>query len=188
MAVYYGATTYYMAPNTLYHHGVKGQKWGVRRDNKLAKIGAKQTKLKAKIDKKQKLLEKQNARLDNAIIKNAGVAARYNMKGNAKLASSYSLMSRATGMSGHQYRSAQKNLARGAKYQSRIDNAQAKVNKTTAQINKYNRKITKLDKKAAKVGQKYLKKMQVILCRLIMAQHLTAFLPKMNLDTMVSRE
>lgn len=35
----------------LYHHGVKGQKWGVRRDKYLARIARNQSKI-AKLDKK----------------------------------------------------------------------------------------------------------------------------------------
>ncbi len=125
-----------MSEYELYHHGVKGQKWGVRRDKYLAKMA----KNNAKIAENQKLLNTVGAR------RRAERAAQYQ-----RVADRYA----------RKASKARMRLARGKSlnaFQQRAliksERANAKVAKYSKQNDKYESKIATLNHKNARLQRK----------------------------------
>lgn len=132
--------------NELYHHGVKGQKWGVRRDKYLARIARNQGKI-AKLDKKlnttgalkrKQRAAKAQAKLDKYERKAA--------KARRRLAEGKSISDRQ-----------QKAIIKAEKYKAKVAKNSQKNDKWESQKVRLERKNAKLQKKVDRLNKKIAK-------------------------------
>lgn len=130
----------------LYHHGVKGQKWGVRRDKYLAKMSRNQAKIN-KLDnklhttgalKRKQRAAKAQAKLDKY--------ERRATKARRRLAAGKSLNKRQT-----------KALMKAEKFKAQVAKNSQKNDKWEAGIAKLERKNAKLQKKVDRLNKKIAK-------------------------------
>ena len=130
----------------LYHHGVKGQKWGVRREKYLAKMARNQAKIST-LDKKlhttgalkrKERAAKAQAKLDRY--------ERRATKARKRLAQGKNLSKRQTKalMKAEKYRA---KVAKNSKKNDKYELGIAKLERKNAKLQK---KINRLDKKMAK--------------------------------------
>ncbi len=130
----------------LYHHGVKGQKWGVRRDKYLAKMSRNQAKINV-LDKKlhttgalkrKEKAAKAQAKLDKY--------ERKATKARRRLAAGKSLNNRQTKaiMKAERFKAqVAKNSAKNDKWQTGIAKLERKNARLQKKVNKLNKKIAK---------------------------------------------
>lgn len=158
---------YYATANgsyVLYHSGIKGMKWGIRRfqneDGSLTEAGKKRyNKLAGKIEKQAKKIEKYQRKVDNNSRRYAR-AARLKVKSAKLKAKSDKLITRANRAPGWRRKDrVYRDLTRGnalaakstrlankaAKLESKTITNEAKIKRAQSLINKYSRKIAKLD-------------------------------------------
>lgn len=157
---------YYATANgsyVLYHSGIKGMKWGIRRfqneDGSLTEAGKKRyAKLAGKIEKQARKIEKYQKRVDNNASRYARAASK-EARANRLQARSARLHNRAVNswlMSDNRRArlevKSQRLGAKAARLQgqaARMKNKtitnEAKIKRAQSLINKYSRKIAKLD-------------------------------------------
>ena len=132
--------------NELYHHGVKGQKWGVRRDKYLARIARNQGKI-AKLDKKLNtagaLKRKQRA---------AKAQAKLD-KYERKAAKARKRLAEGKHISDRQ----QKAIIKAEKYKTKVAKNSQKNDKWESQKASLERKNAKLQKKVDRLNKKIAK-------------------------------
>lgn len=132
--------------NELYHHGVKGQKWGVRRDKYLARMARNQ----AKIDKLDRKLHTTGAmkRKQRAAKAQAKLDKYERRAAKARLR-----LAKGKNISGRQ----EKAIMKAEKYKAKVAKNSAKNDKWEAGIAKLERKNTKLQKKVDRLNKKIAK-------------------------------
>ena len=130
----------------LYHHGVKGQKWGVRRDKYLAKMARNQAKINV-LDKKLHttgaLKRKQKAAKAQAKLDKV---ERKATKARRRLAAGKHLSKGQT-----------KAIMRAEKYRAKVARNSAKNDKWETGIAKLERKNAKLQKRVDRLNKKIIK-------------------------------
>lgn len=130
----------------LYHHGVKGQKWGVRRDKYLARMSRNQ----AKIDKLDKKLHTSGAmKRKQRAAKAQAKLDKYEKraaKGRKRLAEGKNISNRQ-----------QKAIIKAEKFKAKVAKNSAKNDKWEAGIAKLERKNTKLQKRVDRLNKKIAK-------------------------------
>ena len=135
-----------MSDYELYHHGVKGQKWGVRRDKYLAKMARNNAKI-SDLDKKlhttgalkrKQKAAKAQAKLDKYERKAA--------KGRKRLAEGKSISSKQ-----------QKAIVKAERYKAQVAKNSAKNDKWEAGIAKLEKKNARLQKKVDRLDKKMAK-------------------------------
>lgn len=137
-----------MTPDELYHHGVQGQKWGVRRyqneDGSYTEAGLKRYgKFQKKIAKQEGKINTHSKRKDKVLEKNARHIAKAEMEAakiRGKKAGLFVSKSRARALE----EKAQLKEAKVAKAKGKLESEQLQIEKAQALINKYNRKIDKM--------------------------------------------
>lgn len=133
-----------MSDDYLAHYGVMGMKWGVRNDNRIAKLSSRHSKNDIKIAKYQSKLNTTSAQ------KRAAKAAKFKAKQaryDRKAAKARARLAKGKNISTKQMKrivKAEQYAAKTAKYSYKNDKLQAK-------INKLNYKNTKIDKKLVKL-------------------------------------
>lgn len=153
-------TNYRYYSNGLYHHGIQGMKWGVRRfqneDGSLTAEGtARYSKLSDKRDRQLKKLSK----LENT---NASQSRRY---AKAQKLSAKAAKLRNKAYNGHFISNKKRSelkfkserlQAKADKYASKTLNNVAKMRKIESKIQKYDKKMSKLNPNHVEAGTKYL--------------------------------
>ena len=149
-----------MYKDELYHHGIQGQKWGIRRyqneDGSLTDAGKKRyAKLESKIQKQQKNIGKYQNRID----KNSGSYSR----GAVRLARAANMRSRALNGLLVPKKKREKLLAEaarleasGSRLQSKTLRNKAKIERAQSLINKYSRQIAKFNPSSTYAGSQYI--------------------------------
>lgn len=130
----------------LYHHGVKGQKWGIRRDKYLARIAKNQ----GKIDKLNKKLSTTGAMKRK---QRAAKAQAKLDKYERKAAKARLRLAKGKNISNRQ----QKAIIKAEKYKAKVAKNSAKNDKWEASVAKLERKNTKLQKKVDRLNKKIAK-------------------------------
>lgn len=130
----------------LYHHGVKGQKWGVRRDKYLAKMARNQ----AKIDKLDKKLHTTGAlkRKQRAAKAQAKLDKYERRAAKARLR-----LAKGKNISNRQ----QKAIIKAERYKAQVAKNSQKNDKWEAGIAKLERKNAKLQKRVDRLNKKIAK-------------------------------
>lgn len=151
---------YYLTKDELYHHGIQGQKWGIRRyqneDGSLTPEGEKRyNKLAGKIEKQAKKIEKYQRKVDS----NSG---RY-LRAQKKKAKAAKLKNRAMNawlMSDAKRAKlsmkADRLAAKAAKMENNTLKNEAKIKRAQSLINKYSRKIAKFAPESTYAGAQFI--------------------------------
>jgi hypothetical protein len=130
----------------LYHHGVKGQKWGVRRDKYLAKMARNQSK----IDNLDRKLHTTGA------LKRKQRAAKAQVKVD-KLERRASKARRRLAQGKHLSNRQEKAIMKSEKFKAKVARNSAKNDKWESGIAKLERKNAKLQKKVDRLNKKIAK-------------------------------
>ena len=153
-------TSKYYVTDELYHHGILGQKWGVRRyqnpDGSLTAEGEKRyNKLSKKIAKQERNIAKWQKKVDNK-------SGTY-LRAEKKKAKAYKLKNKAlNGLFISDSKRAKLNikadrlLAKANKMQNNTIKNEAKIRKAQALINKYDRKMSKINPNHVNKGKSYV--------------------------------
>lgn len=155
--------------NELYHYGVKGMRWGVRRNTRLLKSGdsAKREKAAAALEKhrqkgtaKVEKLKKKGVKLEkqyeDKVVKNQTRAAKLMNKAAKKRKRAYSIFVSD---------SKTEDLLADASYletkakalMANVNEAKAKVTKNTTMISQFERELSNIDQALINRGKEYLK-------------------------------
>lgn len=135
-----------MSDDYLAHYGVMGMKWGVRNDNRIAKLSSRHAKNDAKISKYQAKLNTVSAQ------KRAAKASKFKAKQSKydrKAAKARARLAKGKNISTKQMKrimKAEKYAAKTAQYSYKNDKLQAKINRLTYKNVKLDKKISKLNK------------------------------------------
>lgn len=140
---------YYVVPyDELYHYGVKGQRWGIRRTPE-------------QLGHRIKKLEKKNRKLNEKSIKKTTKGAKYEAKASKLRYKGMKKESKAT--SERQYRKARKYQfkaakldMKGNKFKLKAAKAQAKMYKNDRLISQLENTITAIDKGTIRRGQNFM--------------------------------
>lgn len=143
---------YYAALNNnseLYHHGIKGQRWGIRRfqneDGSLTPEGeARRAKYEKKIGKAERKIERLQPKLDRQLQTNVVKATKLQNQAAKLRAKEHNLFTTKKKAENLEFK-AKKKEARAEKLLVKANKYQSQINKLNARIRKYDRKISKID-------------------------------------------
>lgn len=158
----------FVSEDELYHYGVKGMRWGVRRNTKLlnSSDSAKRAKAASALKKHREKgtaeiakLKKKGVKLEKAyeekIIKNENRAAKLNSKAASKRRRAYGLF--VSGDKAKDYIAEAEFLETKANYlTAKANEAKAKINKNKAMVSAFEREVGNIDTAFANVGRKYV--------------------------------
>lgn len=152
---------FYNGQYELYHHGIKGQKWGLRRyqnpDGSLTEEGKKRYgQIENRIAKKERQIEKWQKKID----KRAGKDYRAERK-RYKAAKVRNRAYNGIVLGGMKKRQAMlfkadRLDAKASQLENKSMKYQAKIHKAQTFINKQNRKLDRLDPSRTKAGSRYI--------------------------------
>ncbi len=146
-----------MSDDYLAHYGVIGMKWGVRNDNRIAKLSSRHAKNDAKISKYQAKLNTVGAQ------RRAAKASKYKAKQakyDRKAAKARARLAKGKNISTKQMKrivKAEQYAAKTAKYSYKNDKFQAKINKLNLKNAKLDKKISKLERPSRAGARAYKK-------------------------------
>lgn len=137
-----------ITPDELYHHGIQGQKWGVRRfqneDGSYTEAGLKRYgSLQKKIAKQEAKIATHERRKDRLLEKNGRHIAKADMQA-ARIRGRKSSILVSKKKARELEEKAQMKEAKVAKAKGKLESEQLQIEKAKALINKYNRKIDKM--------------------------------------------
>lgn len=137
-----------ITPDELYHHGIPGQKWYVRRfqneDGSYTEAGLKRYgKLQKKIAKQEAKITTHERRKDHVLEKNGRQIAKADMQA-AKLRGRKANILVSKKKASELEEKAQMKEAKVAKAKGKLESEQLQIEKAKALINKYNHKIDKM--------------------------------------------
>lgn len=141
----------------LAHYGVLGMKWGVRNDNRIAKLSSRHAKNDAQISKYQTKLNTVGAQ------KRAAKAAKFKAKQSKyerKAAKARARLAKGKNISAKQMKrimKAEQYAAKTARYSYKNDKFQAKINKLNLKNAKLDKKISKLERPSRAGARAYKK-------------------------------